>query len=84
MPEKTEGDSVTTFDLRKSAIAGGVVMVMESARKDGGHSPQCYAARIVRLQGSNVRAPQPYKIDAAGHKRPRPTLRRWIIEIEEI
>lgn len=84
MPEKTEGDNVTTFDLRKSAIAGGVVLVLESAPEKGGHGSRRYAARIVKIEGKNVRAPVPYKLDASGAKRPRPTLRHFTIEFEEI
>ena len=79
----TGGEKLTTFDLSRSAIAGGVVLVIESAR-DGGHGRRSYSARIVKIAGRNVRAPQPYTLDARGHKRARPTLRHFTIEFEEI
>ena len=75
---------MTTFDRRKSSIAGGVVLVLESPPENGGHGPRKYAARIVKIEGRNVRAPQPYTLDARGHKRARPTLRHFTIEFEEI
>jgi len=79
---------MTVFDLTRTAIEGGVVLVKESAFKTENDEPKrsgrTYTAQILRIEGKSVRAKVPYKTDAAGRKRKRETVRHWVIEFEEI
>ena len=72
---------MTTFDLTRTAIQGGTVLVRETKETGG---IKTYTARILSIKAGDVRATVPYKLDKAGHKRPRETVRRFVIEFEEI
>lgn len=73
---------MTTFDLTRTALQGGVVLVKEP--RPNGNGTRSYTARIVRIKSGDVRAAVPYKLTASGQKRPRETVRRFLIEFEEI
>lgn len=72
---------MTVFDLTRSALEGGVILVKESRPSD---KVKTYTAKILSIKSGNVRAASPYKINKAGQKSPRKTVRHFIIEFEEI
>lgn len=72
---------MTVFDLTRSALEGGVILVKESRPSDG---VKTYTAKILSIKSGDVRAATPYKLNKLGQKIPRKTVRHFIIEFEEI
>lgn len=73
---------MTTFDLTRTAIEGGTVIVKES--RPGGNGTKTYTARILSIKSGSVKADYPYKTDRNGRRYPAPTRRRFVITFEEI
>lgn len=72
---------MTVFDLTRSAMEGGVILVKES-RPTGG--VRTYSAKILSIKSGDARAKEPWKLNKAGQKIPRKTVRHFVIEFEEI
>ena len=55
---------------------------MKESRPPGG--VKTYTAQILNIKSGDVRAATPYKMNKAGQKIPRKTVRHFVIEFEEI
>ena len=73
---------MTTFDLTRTAIEGGVVIVRETQSSTG--RIRTYSAKLTKIEGKNVPPLQPYKIGRDGQRVPRKTVKHWTLEFEEI